>query len=225
MSCPIRKLSRGNVAVLLLVLILVVDQVTKVLVKTNMTLHESIEIFSWFKILFIENNGMAYGMEIGSKLLLSLMRVVLIGILGLYLVREIKAGARWGYIVCLVMVVAGAIGNMIDGMFYGLIFDESTPYSVSELVAFGSGYSSFLTGKVVDMLYFPIINTTWPDWMPMVGGQGFIFFSPIFNIADSSISVGVVALLIWYRKELSQLSLSKILGRTEKDCPQQSEDK
>lgn len=225
MSCPIRKLSRGNVAVLLLVLILVVDQVTKVLVKTNMTLHESIEIFSWFKILFIENNGMAYGMEIGSKLLLSLMRVVLIGILGIYLVREIKAGARWGYIVCLVMVVAGAIGNMIDGMFYGLIFDESTPYSVSELVAFGSGYSSFLTGKVVDMLYFPIINTTWPDWMPMVGGQGFIFFSPIFNIADSSISVGVVALLIWYRKELSQLSLSKIFGRMEKDCPQQSEDK
>lgn len=225
MSCPIRKLSRGNVAVLLLVLILVVDQVTKVLVKTNMTLHESIEIFSWFKILFIENNGMAYGMEIGSKLLLSLMRVVLIGILGIYLVREIKAGARWGYIVCLVMVVAGAIGNMIDGMFYGLIFDESTPYSVSELVAFGSGYSSFLTGKVVDMLYFPIINTTWPDWMPMVGGQGFIFFSPIFNIADSSISVGVVALLIWYRKELSQLSLSKIFGRTEKACPQQSEDK
>lgn len=225
MSCPIRKLSRGNVAVLLLVLILVVDQVTKVLVKTNMTLHESIEIFSWFKILFIENNGMAYGMEIGSKLLLSLMRVVLIGILGIYLVREIKAGARWGYIVCLVMVVAGAIGNMIDGMFYGLIFDESTPYSVSELVAFGSGYSSFLTGKVVDMLYFPIINTTWPDWMPMVGGQGFIFFSPIFNIADSSISVGVVALLIWYRKELSQLSLSKIFGRTEKDCSQQSEDK
>lgn len=225
MSCPIRKLSRGNVAVLLLVLILVVDQVTKVLVKTNMTLHESIEIFSWFKILFIENNGMAYGMEIGSKLLLSLMRVVLIGILGIYLVREIKAGARWGYIVCLVMVVAGAIGNMIDGMFYGLIFDESTPYSVSELVAFGSGYSSFLTGKVVDMLYFPIINTTWPDWMPMVGGQGFIFFSPIFNIADSSISVGVVALLIWYRKELSQLSLSKIFGRTEKDCLQQSEDK
>lgn len=225
MNCPIRKLSRGNVAVLLLVLILVVDQVTKVLVKTNMTLHESIEIFSWFKILFIENNGMAYGMEIGSKLLLSLMRVVLIGILGIYLVREITAGARWGYIVCLVMVVAGAIGNMIDGMFYGLIFDESTPYSVSELVAFGSGYSSFLTGKVVDMLYFPIINTTWPDWMPMVGGQGFIFFSPIFNIADSSISVGVVALLIWYRKELAELSVEKILGRKKKDSLQKTEDK
>lgn len=220
-----RKLSRGNVAVLLLVFILVVDQVSKILVKTNMTIHESIEIFSWFKILFIENNGMAYGMEIGSKLLLSLMRVLLIGVLSVYLVREIKEKARWGYIVCLVMVVAGAIGNMIDGMFYGLIFDESTPYTVSELVPFGSGYSSFMTGKVVDMLYFPIINTTWPEWVPMVGGEGFIFFSPIFNIADSSISVGVVALLIWYRKELAELSVEKILGRKKNDSLQKTEDK
>ena len=225
MSCPMRKLSRGNVAVLLLVFILVVDQVSKILVKTNMTIHESIEIFSWFKILFIENNGMAYGMEIGSKLLLSLMRVLLIGVLSVYLVREIKEKARWGYIVCLVMVVAGAIGNMIDGMFYGLIFDESTPYTVSELVPFGSGYSSFMTGKVVDMLYFPIINTTWPEWVPMVGGEGFIFFSPIFNIADSSISVGVVALLIWYRKELAELSVEKILGRKKNDSLQKTEDK
>ena len=225
MSCPMRKLSRGNVAVLLLVFILVADQVSKILVKTNMTIHESIEIFSWFKILFIENNGMAYGMEIGSKLLLSLMRVLLIGVLSVYLVREIKEKARWGYIVCLVMVVAGAIGNMIDGMFYGLIFDESTPYTVSELVPFGSGYSSFMTGKVVDMLYFPIINTTWPEWVPMVGGEGFIFFSPIFNIADSSISVGVVALLIWYRKELAELSVEKILGRKKNNSLQKTEDK
>lgn len=220
-----RKLSRGNVAVLLLVFILLADQVSKILVKTNMTIHESIEIFSWFKILFIENNGMAYGMEIGSKLLLSLMRVLLIGVLSVYLVREIKEKARWGYIVCLVMVVAGAIGNMIDGMFYGLIFDESTPYTVSELVPFGSGYSSFMTGKVVDMLYFPIINTTWPEWVPMVGGEGFIFFSPIFNIADSSISVGVVALLIWYRKELAEMSVEKILGRKKNDSLQKTEDK
>ena len=220
-----RKLSRGNVAVLLLVFILLADQVSKILVKTNMTIHESIEIFSWFKILFIENNGMAYGMEIGSKLLLSLMRVLLIGVLSVYLVREIKEKARWGYIVCLVMVVAGAIGNMIDGMFYGLIFDESTPYTVSELVPFGSGYSSFMMGKVVDMLYFPIINTTWPEWVPMVGGESFIFFSPIFNIADSSISVGVVALLIWYRKELAELSVEKILGRKKNDSLQKTEDK
>lgn len=211
--------------VLLMLLVLLVDQASKIIVKTNMTLHESIEIFSWFKIMFIENNGMAYGMEIGSKLLLSIMRVVLIGLLGVYLVREIKAEARKGYIVCLAMIVAGAVGNMIDGMFYGLVFDESTPYSVADWVPFGSGYASFLTGKVVDMLYFPIIDTILPDWMPVMAGERFVFFSPIFNVADSCISVGVVALLIWYRNELSQLSLSKILGRDTKESSQQNEDK
>lgn len=210
---------------LLMLLVLLVDQASKIIVKTNMTLHESIEIFSWFKIMFIENNGMAYGMEIGSKLLLSIMRVVLIGLLGVYLVREIKAEARKGYIVCLAMIVAGAVGNMIDGMFYGLVFDESTPYSVADWVPFGSGYASFLTGKVVDMLYFPIIDTILPDWMPVMAGERFVFFSPIFNVADSCISVGVVALLIWYRNELSQLSLSKILGRDTKESSQQNEDK
>ena len=225
MRFTLKNCSRAKMALFLLVLILIVDQASKFLVKTNMTLHESIEIFSWFKILFIENNGMAYGMEIGSKLLLSVMRVVLIAILGQYLYREIAAQARWGYVVCLVMVVAGAVGNMIDGMLYGLIFDESTPYSVSSLVEFGDGYSSFLTGKVVDMLYFPIINTVWPDWMPMVGGQEFIFFSPVFNVADASISVGVVILLIWYRNELSELSISKIFGRKEKGIESRPEDK
>ncbi|MGN0282066.1 MAG: lipoprotein signal peptidase [Prevotella sp.] len=212
MSCPLKRLSHAHVATLLLIAILVADQVVKILVKTNMSLHESITIFSWFKIVFIENNGMAYGMEIGSKLLLSLMRMLLIVVIGMYIVREVKTKARMGYLVCLVMIVAGAIGNMIDGMFYGLMFEESTPYTVSSLVGFGDGYSSFMMGKVVDMLYFPIIETTWPDWMPMVGGEEFIFFSPVFNIADSCISVGVVALLIWYREELSQLSLSKVLG-------------
>lgn len=225
MSCPMKRLSRANMTLLLMLLVLLVDQASKIIVKTNMTLHESIEIFSWFKIMFIENNGMAYGMEIGSKLLLSIMRVVLIGLLGVYLVREIKAEARKGYIVCLAMIVAGAVGNMIDGMFYGLVFDESTPYSVADWVPFGSGYASFLTGKVVDMLYFPIIDTILPDWMPVMAGERFVFFSPIFNVADSCISVGVVALLIWYRNELSQLSLSKILGRDTKESSQQNEDK
>ena len=216
---------KGLLAWIIIAVILIIDQLIKIHVKTTMSLGESVMVTNWFYITFIENNGMAYGMEIGSKLLLSLMRVLLIGVLSVYLVREIKEKARWGYIVCLVMVVAGAIGNMIDGMFYGLIFDESTPYTVSELVPFGSGYSSFMTGKVVDMLYFPIINTTWPEWVPMVGGEGFIFFSPIFNIADSSISVGVVALLIWYRKELAELSVEKILGRKKNDSLQKTEDK
>lgn len=208
---PITK-SRARNSLIILLSILIVDQVSKILVKTNMTLHESIEIFSWFKIMFIENNGMAYGMELGSKLLLSLMRFVLIAILVQYVLRELRNNSRWGYIVCLVMIVAGAVGNMIDGMFYGVVFDASTPYTVSTLVEPGDGYSSFLYGKVVDMLYFPIIDTVLPDWVPFYGGEPYVFFSPVFNIADSSISVAVALLLLFYRKECSELSLSRIFG-------------
>ena len=208
---PITK-SRARNSLIILLSILIVDQVSKILVKTNMTLHESIEIFSWFKIMFIENNGMAYGMELGSKLLLSLMRFVLIAILVQYVLRELRNNSRWGYIVCLVMIVAGAVGNMIDGMFYGVVFDASTPYTVSTFVEPGDGYSSFLYGKVVDMLYFPIIDTVLPDWVPFYGGETYVFFSPVFNIADSSISVAVALLLLFYRKECSELSLSRIFG-------------
>ena len=208
---PITK-SRARNSLIILLSILIVDQVSKILVKTNMTLHESIEIFSWFKIMFIENNGMAYGMELGSKLLLSLMRFVLIAILVQYVLRELRNNSRWGYIVCLVMIVAGAVGNMIDGMFYWVVFDASTPYTVSTFVEPGDGYSSFLYGKVVDMLYFPIIDTVLPDWVPFYGGEPYVFFSPVFNIADSSISVAVALLLLFYRKECSELSLSRIFG-------------
>ena len=208
---PITK-SRARNSLIILLSILIVDQVSKILVKTNMTLHESIEIFSWFKIMFIENNGMAYGMELGSKLLLSLMRFVLIAILVQYVLRELRNNSRWGYIVCLVMIVAGAVGNMIDGMFYGVVFDASTPYTVSTFVEPGDGYSSFLYGKVVDMLYFPIIDTVLPDWVPFYGGEPYVFFSPVFNIADSSISVAVALLLLCYRKACSELSLSRIFG-------------
>ena len=200
-------------AVVLLISIILIDQVSKIIVKTNMSLHECIDIFSWFKIVFIENNGMAYGMEIGSKLLLSALRVLLIAILAHYLVIQVKENAKWGYITCLVMILAGAIGNMIDGMFYGLMFSASTTYTVAELVEFGHGYSSFMTGKVVDMLHFPLIDTQLPEWLPIWGGDDYVFFSPVFSFADSCISVGVVALLIWFRDELSDLTLDKILGR------------
>lgn len=213
---PITK-SRARNSLIILLSILIVDQVSKILVKTNMTLHESIEIFSWFKIMFIENNGMAYGMELGSKLLLSLMRFVLIAILVQYVLRELRNNSRWGYIVCLVMIVAGAVGNMIDGMFYGVVFDASTPYTVSTFVEPGDGYSSFLYGKVVDMLYFPIIDTVLPDWVPFYGGEPYVFFSPVFNIADSSISVAVALLLLFYRKECSELSLSRIFGTEDRE--------
>ena len=210
-------------AVVLLISIILIDQVSKIIVKTNMSLHECIDIFSWFKIVFIENNGMAYGMEIGSKLLLSALRVLLIAVLAHYLVIQVKENAKWGYITCLVMILAGAIGNMIDGMFYGLMFSASTTYTVAELVEFGHGYSSYMTGKVVDMLHFPLIDTQLPEWLPIWGGDDYVFFSPVFNFADSCISVGVVALLIWFRDELSDLTLDKILGR-KTDNERDSED-
>jgi signal peptidase II len=202
-------MTRGRVAVLLVIAILLIDQIIKILVKTGMELHESIRITDWFYISFIENNGMAWGMQIGPKLLLSLFRVIAIAFLGYYIWLQAKKKARWGYIICLVMVLAGATGNLIDCMFYGLGFEASTPFSVSHWVGLGNGYAPFLMGKVVDMFYFPIIQTTWPDWMPFWGGEEFIFFSPVFNFADASISVGVVTLLLFYRKELVKISLKR----------------
>ena len=199
---------RGWLAVAIVLGVLVIDQVIKIWVKTHMMLHEQIEVLSWFKIVFIENNGMAYGMEIGSKLVLSIFRIVAIGVLGWYISKQVKKQARLGYIVCLAMIMAGAAGNIFDSMFYGLIFNASSEFYTSYFVPFGTGYAPFLMGKVVDMFYFPLIVTTWPDWVPFVGGNPYVFFSPIFNFADSSISVGVVLLLLFYRKEISEITLN-----------------
>ncbi len=208
MSNPQIK-KRGWLAVIIVLAILIIDQIIKIWVKTNMTLHEQIEILSWFKIVFIENNGMAYGMEIGSKLVLSLFRIVAVSALGYYIWAQVKKQARWGYIVCLSMVLAGAAGNIFDSALYGLIFNASSEYYTSYFVPFGTGYAPFLMGKVVDMFYFPIIRTTWPEWMPWVGGDPYVFFSPIFNFADSAISVGVVMLLLFYRREIGEISFKK----------------
>lgn len=202
-------LTDGKLAIILVLAMLVIDQLIKIWVKTNMTLHESIRVANWFYISFIENIGMAYGMQIGSKLVLSLFRVAAISVLGYFIWLQVRKHARTGYVVCLSMVLAGAIGNLLDCMFYGLVFTESTPYYISSLVPFGDGYAPFLMGKVVDMFYFPMIVTTWPQWVPMVGGNEFVFFSPVFNFADSCISVGVVLLFLFYRKEISQISLKR----------------
>ena len=194
---------------MIIVAILLIDQAIKIWVKTSMTLHESIHITDWFYITFIENNGMAFGMQLGSKIVLSLFRVSAIALLGYYIWLEVGKKAKIGYLVCLSMILAGAAGNLIDCMFYGLIFNNSSEFYQSYLVPFGTGYAPFLMGKVVDMFYFPLIETEWPQWMPFVGGDHFVFFSPVFNFADASISVGVVLLLLLYRKEISQITLKK----------------
>ena len=209
MKNPKRIISDGWLATIVVVSSIIIDQLIKVWVKTNMTLHESIRIFDWFYISFIENNGMAYGMQIGSKLVLSLFRVAAISLLVYYLWQQVRKKARIGYIVCLSMVLAGAIGNLVDCMFYGLVFNASSEAYTSYFVPFGTGYAPFLMGKVVDMFYFPLIVTTWPEWVPFWGGDEFIFFSPVFNYADAIISVGVVLLLLFYRKEISQISLKR----------------
>ena len=209
MKNPKRIISDGWLATIVVVSAIIIDQLIKVWVKTNMILHESIRIFDWFYISFIENNGMAYGMQIGSKLVLSLFRVAAISLLVYYLWQQVRKKARIGYIVCLSMVLAGAIGNLVDCMFYGLVFNASSEAYTSYFVPFGTGYAPFLMGKVVDMFYFPLIVTTWPEWVPFWGGDEFIFFSPVFNYADANISVGVVLLLLFYRKEISQISLKR----------------
>ena len=223
MKSSARLLTNGRMAVLVILAILLIDQIIKIWVKTSMTLHESIHITDWFYIAFIENNGMAFGMQLGSKILLSLFRVVAIALLGYYIYQQVRRGAKTGYIVCLSMVLAGAAGNLIDCMFYGLVFNASSPYYLSYFVPFGTGYAPFLMGKVVDMFYFPLIESDWPSWVPIVGGDHFVFFSPVFNFADASISVSVVLLLLFYRKEISSISLSKAAEKPEEPVDKQEE--
>ncbi|MBP5800206.1 MAG: lipoprotein signal peptidase [Prevotella sp.] len=213
---PLRKVfTDGRLAIIVVVAILLIDQTIKIWVKTSMCLHESIRITNWFYINYIENIGMAFGMQIGSKITLSLFRTVAIAFLTYYIYQLIKKQARTSYILCLSMVLAGAIGNLIDSMFYGLCFAGSSEFYTSYFVPFGTGYAPFLMGKVVDMFYFPLIETNWPDWMPLVGGDHFVFFSPVFNFADASISVGVVLLLLFFRKEISEISFKREVKQEE----------
>ena len=182
--------------------ILLIDQVSKFAVKLNMYLGQEIHVLGdWFMIHFVENNGMAFGLEFcddWGKLLLSVFRILAIFALTWYILHINKLKAPRGVLVCMSMILAGAIGNVIDSLFYGLIFDDSYGHLAS-LFPEGGGYGTFLYGKVVDMLYFPLIEGFLPNWIPVWGGDYFIFFRPVFNIADSSITIGVFSLVLFYR--------------------------
>lgn len=197
MAANTRKRSVAIVSLILLAL--VIDQVIKVVVKTNMQLGDSIPVFGdWFKILFVENNGMAFGMEIFNKIFLTGFRIVAVAFLGYVLYRLLKNDKYpFGFILCVAMVLAGALGNIIDCLFYGEIFTSSYG-RIAEFVPWGEGYGTFMQGRVVDMFYFPLF--TWPKQLPLIGGD--IFFAPVFNFADACISCSVVALFVFYRKYL-----------------------
>ena len=173
---------------------------------------ESHAIFgNWFYLHFTENEGMAYGMKLGGnygKLLLSLFRVIAVIIIGIWLYRVSKKGANTLLILCIALIMAGALGNILDSAFYGLIFNESTYMQIATLFPHGGGYGTFLHGKVVDMLYFPIIETHYPSWFPVVGGDDFTFFRPVFNIADSAITTGVMILIFFQKKVFSPIKQS-----------------
>lgn len=195
-------MSNKTKSILIIFLVLLVDQILKIFIKTHFMLGEEVAIAkNWFIIHFIENNGMAFGMEFGNsigKYFLSIFRIAAIGALVWYLTKLWKKDVPFGLIACFSLILAGAAGNLIDSAFYGLIFNESHG-QVATLFPAGGGYTTFLLGRVVDMFYFPLIEGHFPTWFPLWGGQEFIFFRPVFNVADSSISVGIVAIFLFYR--------------------------
>ncbi|MFV0187707.1 lipoprotein signal peptidase [Empedobacter falsenii] len=198
--------------VLITILVLIIDQISKFYVKTHFFLGEDVDVLGWFKIAFVENPGMAYGMHFGGetgKILLSLLRIVLIGMIIYYINAWAKKLNNNFFIIPIALVLAGAIGNVIDGIFYGVIFDKGTTYNdmFQDWVGYQgvaqanfAGYSSWFTGCVVDMLYFPIVEFDWPTWIPIIGGQHYKFFQPVFNIADSAIFIGGLSLFLFRKK-------------------------
>ena len=187
-------------SLIIVIAILLIDQIVKVWVKLNFTIGEEVDLIGdWCKLHFIENEGMAFGMSCGGvagKYVLTFLRIIASVLIGWYLLKLIKKGGNKLAVYSFTLIFAGAVGNIIDSMFYGLLFSESTFFSVSQFLPEGGGYAPMFLGKVVDMFYFPIIDTTLPQWLPFFGGNDFRFFNAIFNISDVSITVGVVILLV-----------------------------
>lgn len=200
---------------IIIFLVLLFDQITKFWVKLNMTIGESFQVLGdWFQIYFIENNGMAFGWEFGTqygKIALGVFRIIAVALLFYLIYYLTKKKVKFGPLFGISLITAGALGNIIDGMFYGMIFGESTFTQVATLFPDGGGYAGFMQGKVVDMLYFPLF--TFPEWMPFLGGQ--IFFSPIFNIADTAITTGFLYLLIFQWKFLKNIDNLDVLANEE----------
>jgi len=190
-------------SILVIIIVLLIDQISKIYIKTHFSLHEDFKIFSWFRIIFVENKGMAWGFELPGnygKLILTLFRLIAISGIGYWLYDSVRKNSPKILVFCIALIFAGALGNILDSLFYGLFFGESTNISVASFMPEEGGYESMFYGKVVDMIQFTFYDDILPEWIPFWGGKHFSFFDPVFNIADSAISVGVFLLIIFYKK-------------------------
>jgi len=205
-------MTKKQLALLVIILILVADQVLKIWVKTSFYLGEDRRVFgNWFILHFVENRGMAFGVEFAGrfgKVLLTLFRLVAATAIFWYLMKLIRTGIPTGLVVSIAMIFAGAVGNIIDSAFYGVLFSDSYG-RVAEFLPKGGGYETLLHGSVVDMFFFPIIKGTWPSWSPINANESFLFFRPVFNLADSCITVGISIILLFYRKVFNELDKKK----------------
>ncbi|MBQ3959631.1 MAG: lipoprotein signal peptidase [Muribaculaceae bacterium] len=198
-----KRLSNGVLATIIIVVAVLIDQILKFWVKTSFFYGEEVKIAEWFRLVFIENNGMAFGMEFGSKFFLTWFRIIAVALLIWYLVKLRKrTDVPTGYVACIAFITAGALGNVIDCIFYGVVFDAPQAPLVAQFLPAEGGYESLFNGRVVDMFYFPLCEWDWPQWMPWIGGQHFKFFEPIFNFADACLSVSVIVLILFYSRHL-----------------------
>ena len=218
--------NRHWVALAVILSVILFDQIFKIWIKTNMYLGQEFSVFgNWFIIHFVENNGMAFGLEFGGdmgKIVLSVFRIIAVSAIGYYLFSYAKKGAKVGLIISGSLIFSGALGNILDSAFYGLIFNDSY-HQISEFMPADGGYAPFLFGKVVDMLYFPMFSGTFPDWLPIWGGDNYLFFRPVFNIADTAISVGIGMIIVFQKRFFEEETKSEEVGAEEGQNDQETE--